>query len=150
MGMVRSDISKPALIFFFTARVHRTKSTVKILAAKTHCKYFLKIAEVTHCFCTRNRLYQRFVQSFLAFKHSRDVTELCNVLCKGWRFLQGSGRLQYWQYSAIIKKYLQCVLAARIFTVDFVVCTLTVGKKKSGQVSIWLLKKGSAPRSQFR
>jgi hypothetical protein len=29
--------------FFFTARVHRTKSAVKILAAKTHCKYFLKI-----------------------------------------------------------------------------------------------------------
>jgi hypothetical protein len=47
-GMVRSDISKPALIFFlFTARLHTTKSTVKILAANTHCKYFLKIAE--HC-----------------------------------------------------------------------------------------------------
>jgi hypothetical protein len=30
---------------------------------------------------------------------------------------------------------LQCVLAARILTVDFVVCTLAV-KKKSGQVSI--------------
>jgi hypothetical protein len=45
--MVRSDISKPALIFFFTARVHTTKSTVKILAANTHCKYFFKIAE--HC-----------------------------------------------------------------------------------------------------
>jgi hypothetical protein len=46
-GMVRSDISKPAMIFLFTARVHTTKSTVKILAAKSHCKYFLKIAE--HC-----------------------------------------------------------------------------------------------------
>jgi hypothetical protein len=46
-GMVRSDRSKPALIFFFTARVHTTKSTVKILAANTHYKYFLKIAE--HC-----------------------------------------------------------------------------------------------------
>jgi hypothetical protein len=33
--------------FFFTARVHTTKSSVKILAANTHCKYFLKIAEVT-------------------------------------------------------------------------------------------------------
>jgi hypothetical protein len=32
---------------FFTVRVHTTKSTVKILAANTHCKYFLKIAE--HC-----------------------------------------------------------------------------------------------------
>jgi hypothetical protein len=37
-------MSKPALIFF-TARVHTTKSTVKILAANMHCKYFLKIAE---------------------------------------------------------------------------------------------------------
>jgi hypothetical protein len=37
-GMVRSDISKPALIFLFTARVHTTKSNVKILAANTHCK----------------------------------------------------------------------------------------------------------------
>jgi hypothetical protein len=45
-GMVWSDMSKPALIFFFfTARVHTTKSTVKILAANMHCKYFLKIAE---------------------------------------------------------------------------------------------------------
>jgi hypothetical protein len=37
-GMVRFDMSKPALIFFFffTARVHTTKSTVKILAANTH------------------------------------------------------------------------------------------------------------------
>jgi hypothetical protein len=41
-GMVRSDMSKPALIFFLTARVHTTKSTVKILAANTHCKYFFK------------------------------------------------------------------------------------------------------------
>jgi hypothetical protein len=38
--------------------------------------------------------------------------------------------------SACFKKYLQCVLAARILTVDFVVCTLAVKKKKSGQVSI--------------
>jgi hypothetical protein len=80
-GMVRSDMSKPVLIFFLNARVHATKSTVKILAAKMHCKYFLKIAEFTHFFCTRNRLYQRLVQSFLAFKHSRDVTALCDALC---------------------------------------------------------------------
>jgi hypothetical protein len=46
-GMVRSDRSKPALIFLFTARVHTTNSNVKILAANTHCKYFLKIPE--HC-----------------------------------------------------------------------------------------------------
>jgi hypothetical protein len=36
--------------------------------------------------------------------------------------------------SAIFKKYLQCVLAAKILTVYFVVCTLAA-KKKSGQVS---------------
>jgi hypothetical protein len=36
--------------------------------------------------------------------------------------------------SDIFKKYLQCVLAARILIVDFLVCTLAV-KKKSGQVS---------------
>jgi hypothetical protein len=47
-GMVRSDMSKRALIFCFTARVHTTKSTVKILG-NTHCKYFLKIAQ--HCQC---------------------------------------------------------------------------------------------------
>jgi hypothetical protein len=32
--------------------------------------------------------------------------------------------------SAIFKKYLQCVLTAKILIVDFVVCTLAVGKKK--------------------
>jgi hypothetical protein len=37
--------------------------------------------------------------------------------------------LQYWQCSAIFKKYLQCVLVARILIVDFVVCTLAVKKK---------------------
>jgi hypothetical protein len=56
--------------FFFTARVHTTKSTVKIFAANTHCKYFLKIVEVTHFFCTRNGLYQRFVQPLLALTGS--------------------------------------------------------------------------------
>jgi hypothetical protein len=49
--------------FLFATGVHTTKYTVKILAANTHCKYFLKIAEVTHFFCMRNPLYQRFVQA---------------------------------------------------------------------------------------
>jgi hypothetical protein len=31
------------------------------------------------------------------------------------------------------KKYLQCVLAARILTVDFVVCTLAVKKENQGR-----------------
>jgi hypothetical protein len=48
---------------------------------ETQNRYFLKIAEITHFFCTRNRLYQRFVQPLLAFKHSRDVTALCDALC---------------------------------------------------------------------
>jgi hypothetical protein len=34
-------MSKPALIFFSLQRVHTTKSTVKILVANKHCKYFL-------------------------------------------------------------------------------------------------------------
>jgi hypothetical protein len=34
--------------------------------------------------------------------------------------------------SAIFKKYLQCILAAKILTVDFVVCTLAV-KKNQGR-----------------
>jgi hypothetical protein len=65
------------------------------------------------------------------------VTSQSYVTCsvRGWTFLQGSGSLQYWQCSAIFKKYLQCVLAARILIVDFVLCTLAV-KKKSGQVSL--------------
>jgi hypothetical protein len=51
---------------------------------------------------------------------------------KGWTFLQGSGTLENWSCSAIFKKYLQCVLAAKILTVDFVVCTLAV-KKNQGR-----------------
>jgi hypothetical protein len=51
--------------FFFTARVHTTKSTVKILAAKTHCRYFFKNCRSYSFFCTRNRLYQRFVQPLI-------------------------------------------------------------------------------------
>jgi hypothetical protein len=45
-GLIRRVETCPD--FFFTARVHTTKSTVKILAANMHCKYFLKIAKVTH------------------------------------------------------------------------------------------------------
>jgi hypothetical protein len=50
LAKVRADMSKPALIRPPpppTARVHTTKSTIKILATNTHCKYFLKIAKVT-------------------------------------------------------------------------------------------------------
>jgi hypothetical protein len=49
-GPIRNIETCHEFFFFFTARVHTTKSTVKILAAKTHCKYFLKIAEFTPFF----------------------------------------------------------------------------------------------------
>jgi hypothetical protein len=44
-GLIRHVETCPD--FLFTARVHTTKSMVKVLAANMHCKYFLKIAE--HC-----------------------------------------------------------------------------------------------------
>jgi hypothetical protein len=44
--------------------------------------------------------------------------------------VQAVPRIEKRVISAIFKKYLQCVLAARILTVDFVVCTLAVEKKK--------------------
>jgi hypothetical protein len=58
-----SDPTCQNLPWFFSLQEYTTKSTVKMLAAKTHYKYFLKIAEVTHFFCTRNRLYQRFAHN---------------------------------------------------------------------------------------
>jgi hypothetical protein len=67
----------------------------------------------------------------------------CCVLhwrCKGWTFLQGSGRLENWPFSAIFKKYFQCVLAAKIVTVDFVVCLLAVKKIRVGfDMSDWTI-----------
>jgi hypothetical protein len=41
-------MSKPALIFFFTTRVHTTKSTVKILAAN-RLKVLLQVYTVVVC-----------------------------------------------------------------------------------------------------
>jgi hypothetical protein len=43
--------------------------------------------------------------------------------------------------SAIFKKYLQCILTAKILTVDFVVCTLAVKKKKTAgfDMSDWTI-----------
>jgi hypothetical protein len=135
-------MSKTALIFFFfpTARIHATISTVKILAAKTHFKDVLKIAVVTNFFLYAEPLVPEVCTTFCAVLYldrcnirlgwaSRIACCILPRLCKGWTFLQGSGRLQYWQCSANFKKYLQCVLTARILTVDFVLCTFAVGKK---------------------
>jgi hypothetical protein len=68
----------------------------------------------------------------LALSLSNGCCEGCtNLWYKRFRIQKN------WVTSAIFKKYLQCILAARILTVDFVVCTLTVKKKKSGQVSTY-------------
>jgi hypothetical protein len=61
-GVVSQKIELLTLTREWSDPTCRNLPTVKILAVNTHCKYFLKIAEVTHFFCTRNRLYQRFVQ----------------------------------------------------------------------------------------
>jgi hypothetical protein len=135
--------------FFFTVRVHDTKSTDKILAAKTHCKYFLKIAEVTHFFCPRNRLYQRFLQPFLALtavtsQVMQQTPRLwvshypccilalpCPASARGGHFSNGLAGYNIGHVQQFLKKYLQCVLTAKILTVDFVMCTLAVGEKKN-------------------
>jgi hypothetical protein len=73
-------------------------------------------------------------------QHSPRLSQPYRVLhtapgsARGEHFSKGPGRLHYWQCSAIFKKYLQCVLAASILTVEFVVCALAV-RKKLGQVS---------------
>jgi hypothetical protein len=71
--MVRSDISKHALIFF-TARVHTTKSTIKILAANMHCKYLLKIAEITHFFLYAEPLVPEVCTTLPSAHNSCDET----------------------------------------------------------------------------
>jgi hypothetical protein len=84
--MVRSDMSKPALISFFNARVHTTKSTVKILAANTHCKYFLKIAEFYLFFSVRGTACTRDLYNPLCrlisrpLQHSPRLSQPCCVL----------------------------------------------------------------------
>jgi hypothetical protein len=109
-------------------------------------RYFLIIAEVTHFFfCTRNRLYQRFVQPFLALTTTVISLDRCNIRL-GW-----VSRVAYcillpvllgvdisprvWQvtilamFSNLKKKYLQCVLAARIFDSGFC-CVYSCSEKK--------------------
>jgi hypothetical protein len=75
-GMVRSDMPKPALISFFTARVHATKSTVKILAANTHCKYFLKIAEFTYFFLYAEPLLSEVCTTLPSAHNSSVISRL--------------------------------------------------------------------------
>jgi hypothetical protein len=59
------------------------------------------------------------------------VTSQRYVTCsaRGGHFSKGLEGYNIGKVRQFLKKYLQCVLAARIFTVDFVVCILTVKKK---------------------
>jgi hypothetical protein len=50
---------------------------------------------------------------------------------RGGHFSKGLAGYNIGNVQQFLKKYLQCVLAARILTVDFVVCTLVVKKKKT-------------------
>jgi hypothetical protein len=67
----------------------------------------------------------------VTFAHARVFDKR---LTGGWFCLEMKREILPWIWiSAIFKKYLQCVLAARILTVDFVVCTLAVEKKNQGR-----------------
>jgi hypothetical protein len=50
------------------------------------------------------------------------------VTCSAGHFSKGLTGYNIGNVKQFLKKYLQCVSAARIFTVDFVVCTLIVKK----------------------
>jgi hypothetical protein len=66
------------------------------------------------------------------------VSQLCCVLlgsARGGHFSKGLAGYNIGHFQQFLKKYLQCILAAKILTVDFVVCALSVGEKKIGQVS---------------
>jgi hypothetical protein len=54
----------------------------------------------------------------------------CPGSARGGHFSKGLAGYNIGNVQQFFKKYLQCVLAARILTVDFVVCTLAVKKKK--------------------
>jgi hypothetical protein len=62
----------------------------------------------------------------------------CVLLCcgsaTGGHFSKALAGYSIVHVQQFLKKYLQCVLAAKILTVDFFVCTLAA-KKKSGQIS---------------
>jgi hypothetical protein len=53
----------------------------------------------------------------------------CPGSARGGRFFKGLAGYNIGDVQQFLKKYLQCVLAARILTVDFVVCTLAVKRK---------------------
>jgi hypothetical protein len=54
----------------------------------------------------------------------------CPSSARGGHFSKGLTGYNIGNVQQFLKKYLQCVLAVRILTVDFVVCTLAVKKRK--------------------
>jgi hypothetical protein len=71
-------------------------------------------------------------------QHSPRLSQPCCVLhtplpcpgsARGGHFSKGLTGYNIGNVQQFLKKYLQCILAARILTVDFVVCTLAVEKK---------------------
>jgi hypothetical protein len=143
-GMVRSDMSKPALIFF-SLQEYTQQNPLKIVATNTHCKYFLKIAEITN-FSVRGTACTKCFYNPLCRLMSRPLQHsprriACCILLPALLGVDISPRV--WQVTILamfsnFRRYLQRVLAARTLIVDFVVCTLAVKKKKkkkSGQVS---------------
>jgi hypothetical protein len=57
---------------------------------------------------------------------------LCSGSARGGHFSKGLAGYNIGHVQQFFKKYLQCVLAAKILTVDFVVCTLVVKKMRAG------------------
>jgi hypothetical protein len=53
----------------------------------------------------------------------------CPGSARGGHFSKGLAGYNIGKVQQFKKKYLQCILAARILTVDFVACTLAVEKK---------------------
>jgi hypothetical protein len=82
-GMVRSDMSKPALIFFPTVRVHTTKSTVKILAANTHWKYFFKNNKKFSEFKKKSILNKYLIQRIINILNLLSMGHLNSCLVNG-------------------------------------------------------------------
>jgi hypothetical protein len=57
---------------------------------------------------------------------------LCSGSARGGHFSKGLTGYNIGHVQQYLKKYLQCVLAAKILTVYFVVCTLVVKKIRAG------------------
>jgi hypothetical protein len=57
----------------------------------------------------------------------------CPGSARGGHFSDSLAGYNIGNVQQFLKKYLQCVLAARILRLDFIVCTLAVKKKNQGR-----------------